>query len=238
MAAYLPYVIPILTFALGAALTLFLKGYDKRTAIISTYARELSDCTNEWYQQIHDLVLHSDDSEFQKHVLEYEHRRLVLPRLLRAIAALRHYPEASTIVIQADRILSILTRQKTSQYITYAACETGFASAGRQRDDLGCRRFLHSADLPAGFEASVMLKDATFGSKDAAMVTLLDSLDNCIQQINIEAGKVIAQGYRSYTVEVIGKYYRRTVEVIGKSFFKLTHNIVIRLAMIRRWFAA
>lgn len=40
MAAYLPFIIPILTFALGAVLTLLLKRQDRNVSAVSTYAKD------------------------------------------------------------------------------------------------------------------------------------------------------------------------------------------------------
>src|SRR5262249_32899876 len=101
----------------------------------------------------------------------------------------------------------LMTRQKTSKYLTYAACETGLVTAEGSAE---------WADLPEGFKLSEMSQEGTVATKDAATVTLLDILDHYVQQINIEAGKAISQGYRHPTLGIIEKYYRGTIEVIGR----------------------
>src|SRR6185295_9850192 len=99
--SFASYAVPLATFVLGAILTLFWKRYDKRATIIATYVRELSDCANDWYNQIYELKIARSDLtpvEFEKREEYYVRNRLVLPKYLRALNALRRYEEAGPLV--------------------------------------------------------------------------------------------------------------------------------------------
>jgi hypothetical protein len=165
-AEILKYGIPIATFIFGAALTLFLKRHDRRSAIVGTYARELSECANEWYGQIYELYVADQQGhkkDFKDKAAYYVRSRLVLPKYLRALEVLRKYPEAGTVVMIGERILADLTTttQVEEDGVSGLLCEgAAFTQAARRRPN-------------------------------AKLDELVACLDRDVQAMNVAAGKLL-----------------------------------------------
>jgi hypothetical protein len=182
MATFLPYVIPILTFVLGAMLTLFLRRHDKRAAVISAHAKELSDAANEWYNQLHELVMAPED-EFYERSEKYVTNRLVLPRFLRSLAALRGYSQAEPIAKEAERILLLLTNCRSQQRYCCRPLRLDFEPL---------------TDRPP-YRGKFLSKDprrnTTYFSREGfSLDETLGTIDRSIQSISVLSGEVAARG--------------------------------------------
>jgi hypothetical protein len=189
LASFLPYAIPFLTFFLGAALTLFLKRYDRRAANLSIYAQDLSDCATEWYNQLYEIRvdLQSGDARRQisRKIEFYERNRLILPKFLRALEALKKHKEANALVIEANAILDILTiadkRANSESFQGRTMCKSAYDLFG------GDHLFLPG--LKSKRYSTVRKEVPSLQGKKYG--ELFSLLDDHVQRINIEAGKVV-----------------------------------------------
>jgi hypothetical protein len=188
MSAYLSYIIPFITFLLGACLTLFLKRYDRRNASIAFYAKDLSDCANEWYNQLYEIesaFRHGESAEeIAKRVEFYSRNRLVLPKFLRALEALKKHGEAKQIVLEAGEMLKILAEPRKLTNRSSYACHTIFSFMGtdERTQPVLLPDFASPGASPLKFPIAENAKPLN------SVVTLLDSH---VQTINIEAGKIL-----------------------------------------------
>lgn len=97
MEVFLKYTIPLITFILGAWFTLLIKNREKRETVLSIASTQLSELCTEWYTQLHEIYIASQDSLFQdssrRILFHYERNRLVLPKFIRELEILKGYRE-------------------------------------------------------------------------------------------------------------------------------------------------
>jgi hypothetical protein len=173
MNSYLSYGIPIFTFLLGSALTLVLKQYDRRNFSLAVYARDLSDSANEWYTQLYEIRnMDSSDQDFEKKAALYERNRLVLPKFIRALEALKKYSKAKQLVTEGERFLSVVTVAKEAKKATSYTCRSCAKVFTPPLLFLGNQ-------LPSSSHGLFLTDD------------FVEDLDRHIQSINAEAGKIL-----------------------------------------------
>lgn len=192
MQASISYLMPLLTFFLGAALTLVLKRSDNERSTVNIYAKELSDAANEWYNQIHELYIAAGSGKKISSIITkcgfYGRNRIVLPKYLRALEVLKQHKRAAEMVVEAEKILGILT----TVYITQNNRETKmcrFLKAG-YREGEGVEFIF----MPAlGPEADFFNMDSgrNVSEYGVRLEDVMPALDMHIQTINIEAGRLI-----------------------------------------------
>ena len=190
MSIYLQYVIPIVTFILGAGLTLLLKRYDKQNASLAIYAKEVSDCANEWYNQLYDIEqavrTHSSKEEIARKLEFYSQNRLILPKFIRALAVLKRHPQARSLVLAAAEMLKILTKEHYAE--NRLVCESKFRHSGfvdLMPAQIDCLPVGATLISPYDADEHAVIEH---GKSLAALVPLLDSH---VQKINLEAGRVL-----------------------------------------------
>jgi hypothetical protein len=173
MNSYLSYTIPILTFLLGSALTLGLKRYDKRNSSLAIYARDLSDFANDWYNQLYE-IRNADGSsqDFERKVKLYERNRIILPKFVRALEALRKYKNANRLVAEGERFLSVVTVSKERKGLSTFICRNCAHVLMTQEEFPEEQHY-------AGERGLVLLDN------------FVEDLDRHIQSINAEAGKIL-----------------------------------------------
>jgi hypothetical protein len=192
MISYLPYIIPLLTFFLGAGLTLLLKRKDAETAAISNYVREISDCANEWYNQLHELYIAARAGKKISSVIArfdfYGQNRIVLPKYLRALEVLRKHKKAASVVSEAEKILEILTTTYLEENGTIQKMCKAVGAAFKK--DEGAE-FVFMPGLGPGPEFFEVEKAKQASDYGIRLEEVIPTLDIHIQAINIEAGKLL-----------------------------------------------
>ena len=106
---------PIITFFLGCIFTLLLKKRESKREIINRNINEICDCVNEWYNQIHTILVemqfNDDPNLINKKIYGYNSNRLILPKLLRNLEILKKYGECVGLVKEVEEFLALVTHK-------------------------------------------------------------------------------------------------------------------------------
>jgi hypothetical protein len=182
MSEYLKLLIPVLTFFMGAVLTLLVERNKRRNVSVALYARELSDCASDWHKQlceIEDVALQGKDEEaFLEKSKFYIKNRFLLPKFLRAKTALLLHKDAKEIIAEADAILQLLTKP--------CSLNDGSTFVGMFPDQNSVVDVAFPVEMPRIFRKS----EIQFSS-DITLSGAIHRLDGHVQKINILAGKLL-----------------------------------------------
>ena len=104
--------LPLLTFFMGVAFTLWTKRGDQKRMLTQGAAVELIDAVTSWHQRIYDLratALKQDQDDFRNRMIDYDQNRHELPRIIRSLEILRADQRATELVRLGDDFLSTFT---------------------------------------------------------------------------------------------------------------------------------
>jgi len=154
---------------------------EKRQTSLASYAKEISDCASEWHTQLCNLQsLSLDEIAFATQSVSYQYNRLVLPRLLRAMAALSQHEEAKGIVTEALAILELLTRVQNDNNASNDGTRTCEAILMGQPESTA-RKSGGRLNVYAPRDCKPMLKGRQ-------LTDVIVELDRHVQKINVLAG--------------------------------------------------
>jgi hypothetical protein len=106
-------VIPLCTFFLGIVITILLKKYEQKKAVIRRHAEETAALLKDWYNQLHTLQVASrtDSSKmsYRRLVNSYVQERSILPKVLLNLTVLKSYKESRQVVKDIEDFLALLT---------------------------------------------------------------------------------------------------------------------------------
>lgn len=109
-------VIPLCTFLLGIGITILLKRYEQKKAVIRKHAEETTTLLKDWYNQIHALQVASqaDSSKmsYRRLVNSYVQERSILPRVLLKLTVLESYKESRQMAEDVKDFLALVTTSK------------------------------------------------------------------------------------------------------------------------------
>lgn len=146
---FLKIFMPLLTFVLGVAATLWMKNVEKRRDFIREQVRAVWSLANDWYNQLIDLRAKGldpsiTDEEMQRAVFVYVHNRIILPKLLLSLELLRRSGKSPEMVGLCEEFLQLVTTcesQPTGSFVSDRMLP--FFSPGDREDDpaqhLECR---------------------------------------------------------------------------------------------------
>jgi hypothetical protein len=106
-------ILPVITFALGAVFTLWLKAFESSRDSRRTSVREVCRAAKDWYIQIHKVVLSSNGVPIDKGsdpaLHDYLRNRIILPDLLLHSGILRGKRSCRRLVMRVDEFLGQVT---------------------------------------------------------------------------------------------------------------------------------
>ena len=171
----LKYLVPIISFLLGAGFTLFLKRREKKDLLVARASEQLAELATDWYSQLYDILSASrkgDHVTADQLLATYGQNRIVLPKYIRTMEILRKYPETRKLAKLGEEFLSGLTRPAQTDSSIY--CKNLSAT------------FLTSDSLFLDNNSPTIEKRKSlvkFGD-------YLQRLDGIVQEINRESGKL------------------------------------------------
>lgn len=183
----LQYFIPLATFLLGVGFTFFIKKKERDESTVSDASKELANLSTEWYRQLHDILVtvrYEEAKNAEKAIYFYTKNRIVLPKFIRSIEILRKHNKASVLVDYSEELLDILTdfQSKSNEIKSLERINQTCYSVRYLDERIDCARLL----------PETALINRIYGSK--AMIKYeetLNHIDQLIQNINREAGKLI-----------------------------------------------
>jgi len=120
----LKLLLPVLTFLLGAILTLYLNRRSYGRDLLKDNARELCELTEAWYNEVvailGDLRKHFDkffDYSNKERLYAYYNGSLFVSKYRRALETLRHFRSCETLVEFGDEFLDLLAEPRDADAI-------------------------------------------------------------------------------------------------------------------------
>lgn len=191
---YIKYIIPIVTFLLGAGFTLLIKKKEKKDIILSKTSTEIAELATDWYEQLHDILIaleYCDSEEALKLSASYKHNRLILPKYLRALEILKKHKEADKLTSLIEKFLSEVTYENIFKVNKTLSCTRLPYKFNKQQ--LLCISVPEYTDVVSKATAD---SDSKYSFKYKKMNlsklnNTLKNLDILVQEINKEAGRLI-----------------------------------------------
>lgn len=110
---YIEHMIPVATFVLGVYFSIYIRDRSARKDRLEESIKELSELSDEWYGQIHEIVTLSRISGDRELLMEkialYEKNRLVLPKYIRNIEYAREVGVDPEFVRACEDFLKMVT---------------------------------------------------------------------------------------------------------------------------------